>query len=114
LSRADEGFAVRVLSTDIRRHGRQFVLIEFILAATICVALSLTVAVAAAIRGTGATNSAIGMIFFAGVAVNSLAVTAWVRSHADNACDRPASLRDLGAFAAATLLPGALVLALRS
>jgi hypothetical protein len=105
---------VRVLSTDLHLHGRRFVLIEFSLVATMSVALCLIVAGAAVIRGSGATNAAIGFVFFAGVAINSLAVTGWIRSHGDDAYDRRASVRDLTAFAAATLVPGALVLALRS
>lgn len=114
LKRGTEGFAVRVLATDLRLHGRRFVLIEFRLAVALCVVLAPAVAIAALIRGTGWMASAVAVVFFAGVAINSLAVTRWVASFADDADDRNASLRDLGAFAVATLLPGALVLALRA
>jgi len=113
LNQAAESFAVRVLSTDLRLHGRRFVMIEFGLAAAICVGLGLLVAVAALIRGTGWTKSAIAVIFFAGVSINSFAVIGWVRNSTDNVSDRTASLRDLTAFAAATLLPGMLAFSLR-
>jgi hypothetical protein len=91
-----------------------FVVIEFAFAATVCVALALLVAVAAVIRGNGWWLSVIGFVFFGGVAVNSLAVTMWVKNHVDDARDRSASVRDLGTFAAETLVPGALLFALRS
>jgi hypothetical protein len=106
-------FAARVLTTDIRLHGARFVTVEFTIAACSSVALALTVASAAIVRGTSAAASAAGVAFFAGVAVNAVAVVRRVGRHGNGAASERASLRDLGLFCGATLLPGALAAALR-
>jgi len=107
-------FAVRVLATDIRLHGRRFVTVEFRIAAGASIGLAIAVGIAAIVRGTGAVASAAAVVFFVGVAVNSVAVVRWVAMYAGDPAPERASLGDLGMFCAATLLPGALASALRS
>jgi hypothetical protein len=53
------------------------------------------------------------VIFFVGVAVNSVAVARWVRKPRSTAAISGVSFLDVAAFAVATLLPGLLALALR-
>jgi len=107
------GFAVRVLTTDVRLHGRRFVTAEFTVAAVVSCALAVAVAVSAAVRGSGVEPAAVAVLFFVGVAANSVAVVRWVSTHAKEAAPGQGSLLDLGMFCAATLLPGGLVWALR-
>jgi hypothetical protein len=103
----------RVLETDLRLHGRRFVLVEFIGAAVLCCALAVVVATAAIVRGSVQLLPIAGIVFFLGVATNSLAVSWWIaRREAVSSDRRRASANDAVVFALATLVPGALVFAL--
>ena len=108
------GFAVRVLTTDVCLHGRRFVMVEFGLAAVVSTALAVTVAVSAFVRSSDGAIAAAGVVFFLGVAVNSVAVVRSVTTTRGGGVDGPrASMVDLALFCGATLVPGALALALR-
>ena len=109
-------FALRVLEFDVEKHGTRFVFVEFVefVASTIlCTLLALVVMVAAVVRGTGGALTFVAVIFFVGVAVNSVAVARWVRKPQSRRRTPGVSLLDVVAFAVATLLPGVLALALR-
>ncbi len=103
-----------MLVTDIRLHGRRFVTVEFMIAAGASIGLAVAVGIAAIVRGSGAVTSAPAVLFFVGVAVNSVAVVRWIGRRAGDPSAEGASLRDLAMFCAATLLPGALASALRA
>ena len=107
-------FAARVLSTDLRLHGRRFVTIEFLLAGLLAVAIGTAVGLSAVVRGSAGIGAVAGVIFFAGVAVNSAAVVGWVGRHPEGFTPEQASLPDLAIFCAATLIPRVLALSLRS
>jgi hypothetical protein len=106
-------FAARVLSTDLRLHGRKFVTIEFVLAGVLAMAIGLAVGLAAIVRGKDGIAPVAGVVFFAGVAVNSAAVVRWVGRHPDGVTPAQASLLDLGTFCVSTLIPGVLAFSLR-
>src|SRR5262245_140022 len=108
-----DNFATRVLETDVRKHGRRFVLVEFVAATMLCVVLAAVIALAAIVRGSGEAIATVGVVFFVGVAVNAYSVTRWVATHGPDFAEQRVSLRDAAAFAVATLLPGVLRVALR-
>jgi hypothetical protein len=107
-------FAVRVLDTDLRLHGQRFLRVEFALSTALSVSLAVAIAVAAIVRHSGPIGAVVAVVFFLGVATNSVAVLSWVTRHpSGGGCDHAASVRDVAVFAVATLLPGGLVVSLR-
>ena len=106
-------YAVRVLVTDVRLHGKRFVLVEFWAATALAAVLALIVLVAAIVRGSLGVSTIVSSIVFAGVSSNAAAVVIWVNRHHDAfAGEQRASVLDLARFVGATLLPGALGVAL--
>lgn len=104
-----------MLRTDVRLHGLRFVRTEFVLAALVCIVLSVVVGIGAIVRGSNQVSAVVAVCFFLGVGVNSVAVVRWVDLQDEQTTiETRAALGDLAMFVAYTLIPGALALALRS
>jgi hypothetical protein len=110
---AGAAFAARVLELDVEKHGRRFVLIEFWLSVIVSGALAVTVGATAVVRGSGIAPGVVGVVFFVGVAINSVAAARWVARDSGRGATSRVSVVDVCVFAVATLSPGALAVALR-